>query len=296
LGTLSTLRTPPRLSSQYAVGFVLLHTGRTIVVLSSDQSYRPFNDPYSSLALVFDLPLHSCRDIKGLQAALSCTPHFSSSSSAANNTVEMDCFYISAEDVSLEEFMQPLHEDHLFPESSFAADQTNSLCFFDQLGQLSFFDQANPDSDFGQASAATTPVHPPGQRGSNPLSLSTLHPYSPPTTIIRLEQSESESPIFQLPSLDQHCTPSTIATEPARVVAPGTKKRKRKATTVSAQAWEPYKEHIEELHVNQGIPLPKVREMIEKNFGFTAEYVIIIRTKRSMSTNLAKNTSIPTTN
>ena len=49
--------------------------------------------------------------------------------------------------------------------------------------------------------------------------------------------------------------------------------RKRKAPTLRVDAWEPYKARIIELHIEQGLPLGKVKDTIEKEFGFTAEYV-----------------------
>ncbi|KAH8745009.1 hypothetical protein F5883DRAFT_588450 [Diaporthe sp. PMI_573] len=47
--------------------------------------------------------------------------------------------------------------------------------------------------------------------------------------------------------------------------------RKRKAPTLYANDWEPYKERILDLHIVQKLPLPKVREMIEEEYGFKAE-------------------------
>ena len=50
------------------------------------------------------------------------------------------------------------------------------------------------------------------------------------------------------------------------------KSRKRKAPTLKADAWEPYKARVIELHINQGMPIQKVKEIIENEFNFTAEY------------------------
>ncbi|KAH6613149.1 hypothetical protein C7974DRAFT_368938 [Boeremia exigua] len=47
--------------------------------------------------------------------------------------------------------------------------------------------------------------------------------------------------------------------------------RKRKAATLREEDWEPYKERILDLHVVQKIPLPKVRQMMEEEYGFKAE-------------------------
>lgn len=56
-------------------------------------------------------------------------------------------------------------------------------------------------------------------------------------------------------------------------MGPPTRTRKRKAPTLHADAWEPYKARIIELHVEQGLPLGKVKDTIEEEFAFTAEYV-----------------------
>lgn len=68
--------------------------------------------------------------------------------------------------------------------------------------------------------------------------------------------------------------PSTIPS-----MAPPPVPRKRKAPTLTAADWEPYKQDVLDLHVTQGLTLPEVREkMIEKR-GFIAEYVTVIKTK-----------------
>ncbi|GKU02778.1 kinesin light chain 2 [Fusarium langsethiae] len=54
-------------------------------------------------------------------------------------------------------------------------------------------------------------------------------------------------------------------------MGPPPKRRKRKAPTLRAKDWEPYKTRILELHDEQKLPLPKVKTMIEEEFGFTAE-------------------------
>lgn len=59
-------------------------------------------------------------------------------------------------------------------------------------------------------------------------------------------------------------------------MGPPSKRRKKKAPTLRAKDWEPYKARILELHDARKLPLAKVKEMIEKEFGFTAEYGIII--------------------
>lgn len=52
-------------------------------------------------------------------------------------------------------------------------------------------------------------------------------------------------------------------------------RRKKKAPTRRAKDWEPYKARILDLHDNQNLSLETVKNMIETEFGFTAEYVNI---------------------
>ncbi|KAF1838133.1 hypothetical protein BDW02DRAFT_489931 [Decorospora gaudefroyi] len=47
--------------------------------------------------------------------------------------------------------------------------------------------------------------------------------------------------------------------------------RRKKAPTLRESDWEPYKARIIELHITQKRPLPEVRLLIEKEYGFTAE-------------------------
>ncbi|KAF2192654.1 TPR-like protein [Zopfia rhizophila CBS 207.26] len=58
---------------------------------------------------------------------------------------------------------------------------------------------------------------------------------------------------------------------PATPMGPPTNSRKRKALTLRADAWEPYKARIIELHITQGLPLREVKKKIEEELGFTAE-------------------------
>ncbi|KAJ4211317.1 hypothetical protein NW759_012519 [Fusarium solani] len=60
-------------------------------------------------------------------------------------------------------------------------------------------------------------------------------------------------------------------TMPATPMGPAPKRRKKKAPTLRAKAWEPYKARILELHVTQKLSLEKVKKKIEEEFGFTAE-------------------------
>ncbi|KAL1613665.1 hypothetical protein SLS56_012249 [Neofusicoccum ribis] len=54
-------------------------------------------------------------------------------------------------------------------------------------------------------------------------------------------------------------------------MGPPDRPRKRKAPTLRADDWEPYKKRILDLHITQNLPLPKVRQIIEEEYGFKAE-------------------------
>ena len=83
-----------------------------------------------------------------------------------------------------------------------------------------------------------------------------------------------------LPSYVQHDATSAAISEsvtaapagPTSPMGPPARPRKCKAATLRAGDWEPYKERILDLHVAQNLPLPKVKQMIEAEYGFTAEY------------------------
>lgn len=64
-------------------------------------------------------------------------------------------------------------------------------------------------------------------------------------------------------------------------MGPPIRPRKRKAPTLHANAWEPYKARIVELHITQGVPLKEVKEHVEKEFGFVAEYVSLLRSSKA---------------
>ncbi|KAF2248169.1 hypothetical protein BU26DRAFT_519899 [Trematosphaeria pertusa] len=57
---------------------------------------------------------------------------------------------------------------------------------------------------------------------------------------------------------------------PTTAMGPPTQQRKRKAPTLRAEAWEPYKARIIELHITRSLPLKDVKTMME-DFGFIAE-------------------------
>ncbi|RFN46232.1 tpr-like protein [Fusarium flagelliforme] len=74
-----------------------------------------------------------------------------------------------------------------------------------------------------------------------------------------------------LPMTQDTWTVSADDSELTAAMGPPPKRRKKKAPTLRAKDWEPYKARILELHDARKLPLAKVKEMIEEEFGFTAE-------------------------
>jgi hypothetical protein len=63
---------------------------------------------------------------------------------------------------------------------------------------------------------------------------------------------------------------------PKNPAIPALRTRKKKAPTLCAKAWEPYKARILDLHVANKLPLRDVKTTIEAEFGFSAEYVTFL--------------------
>jgi hypothetical protein len=61
---------------------------------------------------------------------------------------------------------------------------------------------------------------------------------------------------------------------------PPDRPRKRKAATLRDDDWEPYRERILDLHIEQNMPLRKVKQLIEDKYGFKAEYVASVRARQ----------------
>jgi hypothetical protein len=61
---------------------------------------------------------------------------------------------------------------------------------------------------------------------------------------------------------------------------PPDRPRKRKAATLREEDWKPYKKPILDLHIEQKVPLQKVRELIVEKYGFKAEYVASVRARQ----------------
>lgn len=71
--------------------------------------------------------------------------------------------------------------------------------------------------------------------------------------------------------------PAFASAAPADPAGPAPPKagqpRKRKAATLRVDDWEPYRKRILDLHIKQNKPLPEVRQVMEKEYCFKAEYV-----------------------
>jgi hypothetical protein len=96
----------------------------------------------------------------------------------------------------------------------------------------------------------------------------TLHPLSP---LLQLGHMQHDAAFAGNNS--QSALAFTTAAGPASPMGPPNRPRKRKAATLRADDWEPYKKRILDLHIKQKKPLPEVRQTIEKEYSFKAEYV-----------------------
>jgi hypothetical protein len=72
-----------------------------------------------------------------------------------------------------------------------------------------------------------------------------------------------------------------------RGLDPPVKSRKKKAPTLRANDWEPFKARIIELHITQKRSLPEVKKMIESELGFVAEFVRAVRLHQDDANHLA---------
>jgi hypothetical protein len=86
------------------------------------------------------------------------------------------------------------------------------------------------------------------------------------------------SPSPALPNDKQHNVEpvdnlQSMFTAPASPMGPPAQPRKRKAPTLHANSWEPYKHRTLELHITQGLPLPQVRQKMADEYSFKAKYV-----------------------
>jgi hypothetical protein len=91
-----------------------------------------------------------------------------------------------------------------------------------------------------------------------------------------LDQSHASNLFTPLPAFGSYRHQNmefaeSVHTTPTLSIGPPTKSRKRKAPTLGADIWEPYKDKIIGLHVTQGLPLKEVKEKMEAELGFSAE-------------------------
>jgi hypothetical protein len=100
----------------------------------------------------------------------------------------------------------------------------------------------------------------------HPLNLPTLHP----------DHARFD---FEFAGDSQFASASTSA--PASPMGAPIRLRKRKAATLRADDWEPYKMHILDLHIKQKKTLPEVMRIVEEKYGFKAEYVAVVRARQS---------------
>ena len=102
---------------------------------------------------------------------------------------------------------------------------------------------------------------------------------SPPTqnSFIDNQMPYSFEPLsIPYPTNQPHNLPVTSDSQDENApssMSPPPKKRRKKAPTLSADAWEPYKDRIIQLHIYEGQPLRKVKEAMERECNFIAEYV-----------------------
>ncbi|KAF2490246.1 TPR-like protein [Lophium mytilinum] len=80
-----------------------------------------------------------------------------------------------------------------------------------------------------------------------------------PSTAFPIHASQSADLVDNTPAM------------PRTSMAPPANPRKRKAPTLRADDWEPYKARVLELHITLKLPLPEVKKRIEYEFGFNAE-------------------------
>ncbi|XPS78709.1 hypothetical protein M3J09_010715 [Ascochyta lentis] len=115
----------------------------------------------------------------------------------------------------------------------------------------------------GETSASVLPAQHPGDTPAIAQPYAS-NSYDPHVALSSQGQYNSESA-----SNNQ----STLEAPPAFTASmgPPARPRKRKAPTLRADVWEPYKTRILELHVTQKLPLAEVRKMIKEERGFDAE-------------------------
>jgi hypothetical protein len=144
-----------------------------------------------------------------------------------------------------------------------------------------------PGDLFPPAASQTVYHNPPAQQTYELHGFGTTFSFHPPTQYpggqLAVTQNHAQlhpSSLFTvLPSPVPHHSESAGNTQseyaaPAgstSLMDPPARPRKRKAPTLRANDWEPYKERILQLHVEEELPLPKVMQLIEEEYSFKAE-------------------------
>ena len=86
-------------------------------------------------------------------------------------------------------------------------------------------------------------------------------------------------PGFAVPDAPDAPAVPSVSAGAASPMGPPAQPRKRKAPTLRTNDWEPYKQRILDLHTTQKLPLPRVKQMIEEEYGFKAEYAAPVRAR-----------------
>jgi hypothetical protein len=115
------------------------------------------------------------------------------------------------------------------------------------------------------------------------LSGPAAQPYSGTATLHQSDFNEYHTFSGLIPNINATTPQSqpSPSSDPANSLVgqsmpPPTQSRKRKAPTLHGDDWEPVKARVIELHIEQKLPLPKVKEIVEEEFkplGFNATSV-----------------------
>ena len=108
------------------------------------------------------------------------------------------------------------------------------------------------------------------------LPIQAVQPHSNNPTEPKISFPFNTTPMAPVVQSHQIPVSGEINDVPVQPMAPPPRPRKRKAPTLREDEWAPFKDRIIELHIKQGLPLPKVKKIVEdvfKSSGFTATLV-----------------------
>ncbi|KAF0644328.1 hypothetical protein FPSE5266_20048 [Fusarium pseudograminearum] len=151
---------------------------------------------------------------------------------------------------------------------------TNSRPIFPNLPGLFPHDQ-HPSFPYG----ASYPNNGPGLHNNAPDQVASDQPGAPYLPNLTQEP---------LVPVSQGLVSLSDAELTATPMGPPPKRRKKKAPTLRAKDWEPYRARILELHDEQKLSLPRVKTIIEQEFEFVAE----LRQYRTRITQWGKDKNI----